>query len=100
MSRRYKKLSKTLYVGNLSWQTTEEDLQQLFGKEGTIESVRLITDRNTGRSKGFAFVETSEETAQKLINTYNGTELDGRKIVVSEAKPKKDRPVRSNFRRF
>ncbi|MGB9857556.1 MAG: RNA recognition motif domain-containing protein [Dictyoglomaceae bacterium] len=93
-------MSKTLYVGNLSWQTTEEDLQQLFSKEGTIESVRLITDRNTGRSKGFAFVETSEETAQKLINTYNGIELNGRKIVVSEAKPKKERSTRGTFRRF
>jgi len=101
MNRRYKKLSKTLYVGNLSWQTTEDDLQQLFSKEGKVESVRLITDRNTGRSKGFAFVEADEEVAQKLINTYNGSELDGRKIIVSEAKPKKERPTgRNSFRRF
>ncbi|HPU44552.1 MAG TPA: RNA-binding protein, partial [Dictyoglomaceae bacterium] len=52
---------KTLYVGNLSWQTTEDDLRGLFEKEGELESVRLITDRNTGRSKGFAFVETSDD---------------------------------------
>ncbi len=96
------KLVKTLYVGNLSWQTTEDDLRGLFAKEGDIQSIRLITDRNTGRSKGFAFVETSEDVAQKLIESYNGLEFDGRKIIVSEAKPREDRRTsnRSHNRRF
>lgn len=94
---------KTLYVGNLSWQTTEEDIKGLFGGEGEIQSVRLITDRNTGRSKGFAFVETTEEVAQKLIDSYNGYEFNGRKIVVSEARPKEERRSssgRGHNRRF
>jgi RNA recognition motif-containing protein len=96
------KLVKTLYVGNLSWQTTEDDLRGLFAKEGDIQSIRLIIDRNTGRSKGLAFVETSEDVAQKLIESYNGLEFDGRKIVVSEAKPREDRRPsnRSHNRRF
>lgn len=94
---------KTLYVGNLSWQTTEDDIRGLFGSEGEIQSVRLITDRNTGRSKGFAFVETSEDVAQKLIDSYNGFEFNGRKIIVSEARPREDRRQssgRSHNRRF
>lgn len=94
---------KTLYVGNLSWQTTEDDIKGLFGSEGEIQSVRLITDRNTGRSKGFAFVEASEDVAQKLIDSYNGFEFNGRKIVVSEARPREERRPssgRSHNRRF
>ncbi|HOJ93106.1 MAG TPA: RNA-binding protein [Dictyoglomaceae bacterium] len=91
---------KTLYVGNLSWQTTEDDLRGLFEKEGELESVRLITDRNTGRSKGFAFVETSDDLAQKLIDSYNGFEFNGRKIIVSEARPRTERSSAPRYRKF
>ncbi len=91
---------KTLYVGNLSWQTTEDDLRGLFEKEGELQSVRLITDRNTGRSKGFAFVETSDDLAQKLIDSYNGFEFNGRKIIVSEARPKTERSSAPRYRKF
>jgi len=93
-------LVKTLYVGNLSWQTTEDDLRGLFEKEGELESVRLITDRNTGRSKGFAFVETSDDLAQKLIDSYNGFEFNGRKIIVSEARPRTERSSAPRYRKF
>jgi len=93
-------LVKTLYVGNLSWQTTEDDLRGLFEKEGELQSVRLITDRNTGRSKGFAFVETSDDLAQKLIDSYNGFEFNGRKIIVSEARPKTERSSAPRYRKF
>ena len=71
-------MTKKLYVGNLSFQTTEDDLSNLFGQAGPVESVRIITDRDTGRSRGFGFVEMGDEDAEKAINQYNGTDLDGR----------------------
>ena len=80
-------MTKKLYVGNLSFQTTESDLDNLFAQAGEVESVRIITDRDTGRSRGFGFVEMSEENADKAIAQFNETELDGRALTVNEARP-------------
>ena len=84
-------MAKNLYVGNLGYSTTEAALSELFGAIGEVTSVNLITDRMTGRSKGFAFVEMAELTAaQEAISQLNGKELDGREIKVAEARPKRD----------
>ena len=83
---------KKLYVGNLPWSTTEEDLNQMFGEYGDVESVALITDRETGRSRGFAFVEMDTEGAEKAIEEYNGKDMGGRALRVNEAQ---DKPRRS-----
>jgi RNA recognition motif-containing protein len=86
-------MAKKLYVGNLSYNTYEESLRALFTPFGTVESVKIITDRDTGVSKGFAFVEMSnDDEAQAAINGTNGTELDGRTIKVNEAidKPRRE----------
>ena len=80
-------MTQKMYVGNLSFNTTEGDLDSLFAQAGEVESVRIITDRDTGRSRGFGFVEMSEENAAKAISQFNGTELDGRALTVNEAKP-------------
>jgi RNA recognition motif-containing protein len=81
-----------LYVGNLAFQTSSEDLQTLFAQAGTVESVSLIEDRETGRSRGFGFVEmsTSEEGAA-AISKFNGQEVGGRALNVNEAKPRENR---------
>lgn len=84
-------MSKRIYVGNLSFQTTENDISDLFGQIGEVESANLITDRDTGRSKGFGFVEMGNEDADKAIAQLNGTELNGRSITVNEARPREDR---------
>ena len=84
-------MTQKLYVGNLSFQTTEGDLDNLFAQAGDVESVRIITDRDTGRSRGFGFVEMSEENAEKAISQFNGTELDGRALTVNEARPQTNR---------
>src|SRR5690349_12985840 len=85
-------MSKKLYVGNLAFQTTSNDLQQLFGQAGTVESASVIEDRDTGRSKGFAFVEMStEEEAASAIDQFNGKELAGRMLKVNEARPREYR---------
>jgi cold-inducible RNA-binding protein len=85
-------MSKKLYVGNLSFQTTSQDLQQLFAQAGTVESASVIEDRDTGRSKGFAFVEMStEEEATSAIEQFKGKEVGGRSLKVNEARPKEDR---------
>lgn len=83
---------KKLYVGNLSWSTTEDELREMFGSLGEVESVALITDRETGRSRGFAFVEMDSDGAEKAINEYNGKEVGGRALRVNEAQ---DKPRRS-----
>jgi RNA recognition motif-containing protein len=81
-----------LYVGNLSYDTTEEKLNTMFSGYGVVESVNLITDRDSGRSKGFAFVEmANDEEAKAAIQALDGSELDGRNIKVSEAKPQERR---------
>ena len=84
-------MSKKIYVGNLSYQTTEGDLTSLFEQVGQVDSVNVITDRDTGRSKGFAFVEMSNEDADKAITQLNGTEVSGRTLTVNEARPREER---------
>ncbi len=81
-----------LYVGNLSFNTTAQDLQELFGSVGTVESANVIDDRETGRSRGFGFVEmSSKEEGENAIEQFNGKEVDGREIKVNEAKPQENR---------
>jgi RNA recognition motif-containing protein len=78
-----------LYVGNLSFETSSEDLQQLFSQAGTVESANVIEDRETGRSRGFAFVEmSSKEEGSAAIQKFNGQEVGGRSLNVNEAKPR------------
>ena len=85
-------MSKKLYVGNLAFQTTSDDLQQLFAQAGTVESVQLISDRDTGQSKGFAFVEMStNDEAASAIDQFNGKEVSGRMLKVNEARPRENR---------
>jgi RNA recognition motif-containing protein len=84
---------KNLYVGNLPHSTTEAELRGLFEAHGAVEKVSMVTDRETGRSRGFAFVEmTDAGEAEKAIAALNGTELQGRALKINEAKPKTDRP--------
>jgi cold-inducible RNA-binding protein len=80
-------MSKKLFVGNLSFQTTEGDVTSAFEQCGAVESVSIITDRDTGRSKGFGFVVMEDEGATKAIATLNGSQLNGRALTVNEAKP-------------
>ncbi len=82
-------MTKKMYVGNLAFQSTEDDIQQLFGEFGEVLSVNLITDRETGRSRGFAFVEMPADNAKTAMDSLNGTELDGRSLRVNEATPKR-----------
>jgi RNA recognition motif-containing protein len=93
-------MTTNLYVGNLSYSTTEDALRTLFEEFGEIESVKLITDRYTGRSRGFAFVEmASEQEAQEAISSLNGKPVDGRELRVDKAKPKTDRGPQGGGRR-
>ena len=85
-------MSTKLYVGNLAFQTTSQDLQQLFGQAGTVQSASVVEDRDTGRSRGFAFVEmSSEQEATSAIEQFNGKEVGGRALKVNEAKPRENR---------
>ena len=83
--------SKNLYVGNLSFSTTSEDLEQLFGQYGQVIKAQVMSDRETGRSRGFAFVEMADG-ADAAITATNGAEFQGRRLTVNEAKPREDRP--------
>src|SRR5947209_7981815 len=86
-------MGSKLYVGNLSYDANGSDLEQLFGQHGTVQSAEVISDRDTGRSKGFGFVQMgSDEEAQAAIAALNGKEHDGRALTVNEAKPREDRP--------
>ena len=85
-------MSTKLFVGNLAFQTTSQELQTLFGQAGTVESASVIEDRETGRSRGFAFVEMSSNAeAAAAIDQFNGKELSGRAMKVNEAKPRENR---------
>jgi len=85
-------MSTKLYVGNLAFQTTTQELEQLFGQAGTVQSASVMEDRDTGRSRGFAFVEmSSEEEATSAIEQFNGKEVGGRTLKVNEAKPRENR---------
>ena len=84
--------NKKLFVGGISWNLTEEELKEAFAKVGEVEEAKIITDRVSGRSKGFGFVTmATAEDAAKAIEEMNGTELDGRAITVNEARPQKER---------
>jgi RNA recognition motif-containing protein len=86
-------MEKKLYVGNLSYSTTEDDLRTLFSQAGEVESVELIKDRDTGNSKGFAFIEMGNQTsAEKAISTFNGYNLGERELKVNIARPREARP--------
>ena len=88
-------MGKKLFVGGLPYETTDGELEKLFSPEGKVESATVITDRNTGRSRGFGFVEMAvDEEATKAIEKLNGTEIGGRNIVVAEARPREERPPR------
>ena len=81
-----------LFVGNLNFKTTSEDLQELFGQAGEVQSASVVTDRETGRSRGFGFVEmASQEDGQRAIEQFNGKEYGGRNLTVNEARPREDR---------
>ncbi|HEV7298804.1 MAG TPA: RNA-binding protein [Tepidisphaeraceae bacterium] len=86
-------MGSKLYVGNLPYTTTGSDLEQMFSPHGTVQSAEIISDRETGRSKGFGFVQMgSDEEAQAAIAAFNGQEVDGRALTVNEAKPREERP--------
>ena len=85
-------MGKKLYVGNLAYTVTDSTLEQMFAQHGTVESAQVIMDRDTGRSKGFGFVEMkTDQEAQAAIAAMNGKEVDGRSLTVNEAKPREDR---------
>jgi RNA recognition motif-containing protein len=84
-------MSKKIYVGNLSFSSTEADLKDAFGRHGAVETVNVITDRETGRARGFAFIEMEDPTAaDDAIRSLDGSDLGGRNIKVSEARPRRD----------
>jgi cold-inducible RNA-binding protein len=87
-------MSKNLYVGNMSFSTTEDQLREVFAQYGTVSKIQLIMDRETGRPRGFAFVDMSDG-GDAAVQALNGAQLDGRALTVNEAKPREDRGPRS-----
>ena len=88
-------MNKKLYVGNLPYKTTSDQLQELFSQAGSVTSATVISDKFSGRSKGFGFVEmSSDDEASKAIEIFNGQEMEGRKLIVNEARPMTPRPMR------
>lgn len=85
-----KGLVRTLYVGNLPWSTKAEDLTEAFSRHGEVVGSRVITDRESGRSRGFGFVEVGDEDADKMVEVMNGMDFNGRVLTVNEAKPKEN----------
>lgn len=83
-------MSKTLYVGNLPWSTSEDELAEAFAHHAQVISARIITDRETGRSRGFGFVEVAEEDVNQAVEAMNGTQFGGRDIIVNEARPRQN----------
>ncbi len=78
-----------IYVGNLPFRTTSDDLERLFEEHGTVQSAQVITDRDTGRSRGFGFVEMPDDAARKAIEALNGADFEGRPLTVNEARPRR-----------
>jgi len=85
-------LSKKIYVGNLSFHATEDQVREMFSEFGAIESLAMINDRDTGRFRGFAFVEMEDSAANAAIKALNGKEVEGRELTVNEARPREERP--------
>lgn len=95
-------MAKRLYVGSLPYETTDDELRELFSKAGAVESAQVIIDKFSGRSKGFGFVQMPDDAeADKAIEMFNGSQMGTRKIIVNEARPMGERPPRREFsRRF
>jgi RNA recognition motif-containing protein len=93
-------MTKTLYFGNLPWAVTDAELADFVSKYAEVISARIATDRETGRSRGFGFVEVPADKAEAVISALNGTELNGRPLTVNEAKPREPRPGFGGGRRF
>jgi RNA recognition motif-containing protein len=93
-------MAKTIYVGNLPFRTTEEELSDLFAEYGTVHSAKVITDRETGRSRGFGFIEMDTEDAEVAIKALDGTDFGGRSLQVNEARDKKPKGQDRYDRRF
>lgn len=91
-------MNKKIYVGNLAFSVTADDLRDVFGQHGTVTSAQIVSDRDTGRSRGFGFVEMSDG-ADAAIANLNGAELQGRTLTVNEARPREDRPRTGGNRR-
>ena len=90
-------MAKSIYVGNLPFTVTEDALRDLFAQHGEVHSVKLITDRETGRPRGFGFVEMDPESATKAVEALDQHEMEGRTLKVNEAKPREDRPRRDRW---
>lgn len=84
-------MAKTLYVGNLPWSMSEEELADAFAQHAQVISARIITDRETGRSRGFGFVEVDDHDVEQAVEAMNGTQLGGRDIIVNEARPRQSK---------